>query len=82
MLSSRQGTRPFLKWVVDMQTQNSLLVGDEAHLSEARLCYHLEANMNKDLAVEYCSSDAKNDATLRLWIEKVKKLDEKCMRDA
>ena len=82
MLSSRQGTRPFLEWVVDVQTQNSLLVGDEAHLSEAGLRYHLEANMNKDLAVEYRSSDAKNAATLRLWIEKVKKLDEKRMRDA
>ena len=81
MLSSRQGTRPFLEWVVDMQTQNSLLVGDEAHLSKAGLHYHLEANMSKDLAVEYCSSEAKNEATLRLWIEKVKKLDEKRMRD-
>lgn len=65
-----------------MQTQNSLLVGDKAHLSKAGLCYHLEANMSKDLAVEYHSSDAKNEAMLRLWIEKVKKLDKKCMQDA
>ena len=72
----------FLEWVVDIQTQNSLLVRHEAHLSEPGLRYHLEANMNKNLAIEYRTSDAKNEATLRIWVEKVKEFDEKRIRDA
>ena len=77
MLSSCQGSSPFHEWVVDVQTQNSILVNNTAHMSNANLCYHFEAHMHKDLAIEYRTSDVKDEADLCKWIEKVKRLNEK-----
>ena len=64
MLSSHQGSHPFHEWVVDIQTQNSILVNDTAHMSNANLRYHFEAHMHKDLAIEYRTSDAKDETDL------------------
>ena len=77
MLSSCQGSSPFHEWVVDVQTQNSILVNNTVHMSDANLRYHFEAHMHKDLAIEYRTSDAKDEADLCKWIEKVKRLNEK-----
>ena len=82
MLSSRQGSCPFHEWVVDVQTQNSILVNDTAHMSDANLRYHFEAHMHKDLAIEYCTSDAKDETDLCKWIEKVKRLNKKRQHEA
>ena len=51
-------------------------------MNDQGLQFHFEVNMNKDLALQYRSSDARTEVTLRFWVEKVKKLDEKWLRDA
>jgi len=82
MLSSRQGSWPFHEWVVNVQTQNSILINDTAHMTDGNLRYHFEAHMHKDLANEYRTLDTKDEADLCRWIEKVKKLDEKQLQEA
>ena len=82
MLSSHQGSHPFHEWVIDVQTQNTMLANHDGHMNDQGLRFHFEANMNKDLALQYRSSDARTEVALRFWVKKVKKLDEKRLRDA
>lgn len=78
MLSSRQTTQPFHEWTAEFQTQNTLLIGLDSHLSTEKVQYHLEVHMNFDLANEYRNcSEACDEPEFHKWVEKVKKLDEK-----
>jgi hypothetical protein len=76
MLASNQGQRPFSEWAINMQSQNTLLRGTTSHLTDVNILYHLESHLNADLAADYHAEHVV-ETDLRLWIEKVRVLDEK-----
>ncbi|KAG1792518.1 uncharacterized protein HD556DRAFT_1222355, partial [Suillus plorans] len=80
MLSSSQGSKPFNKWAVDIQSLNTLLRGTTLHLSETNLHYHLEAHMHPELANKYHVEKVSTTVGFWLWIEKIHLLDEKHLR--
>ncbi|KAG2056162.1 hypothetical protein BDR06DRAFT_1006279 [Suillus hirtellus] len=79
MLASTQGQWPFNEWAIDVQSQNTLLHGTTLHLPDINILYHLESHMNAKLAVDYHAEGVEKE-DLHKWIEKVRILDEKCMR--
>jgi len=79
MLASSQGQRPFSEWAIDIQSQNTLLRGTTSHLTDVHILYHLESHLNADLAADY-HAERIVEENLRLWIEKVRVLDEKRLR--
>ncbi|KAG1839529.1 hypothetical protein F4604DRAFT_1599551, partial [Suillus subluteus] len=79
MLASTQGQRPFSEWVIDVQSQNTLLRGTASHLPDVNILYHLESHMNAELAADYHAENVVEE-DLRKWIEKVRILDEKRLR--
>lgn len=76
MLASVQGQHPFNKWVVDIQSQNTLLRDTTLHLSDINLLYHLKSDVNSELAADYYMEGI-TKIELRQWIEKVWLLDKK-----
>ncbi|KAF9219916.1 hypothetical protein BS17DRAFT_769643 [Gyrodon lividus] len=72
MLSPIQGSCPFYEWVVEIQSQNSILCNMPSHLMEAAVKYHLEAHMHHDLALDYCSTEIAGEESLHRWVEKVR----------
>jgi len=81
MWASTQGEKPFHVWAAEIQSQNVLLHGDPSHLSDERLCYYLESHMHADLLADYRLADVAAEKDLCKWIEKVRLLDEKRLRD-
>jgi hypothetical protein len=81
MLSSTQGNKPFNEWAVDVQSQNTLLRGSTSHLDDTHLRYHLESHMHADLAADYRELKV-TETDLRKWIEIVRLLDERRLREA
>ncbi|KIK26115.1 hypothetical protein PISMIDRAFT_56294, partial [Pisolithus microcarpus 441] len=82
MLSSTQGTKAFHLWAVEIESLNVLLHGSESYLSEVHLCFHLESHMNTDLAAEYCTTLLSKETDFHAWLDMVRLLDEKHVRDA
>jgi hypothetical protein len=81
VLGSRQGTRAFYEWALELQNQNALLYGNAAHLSDIQLRNQLEANICDELTVPVLRARLANTLTLKEWIEEVKHLDDKCLED-
>ncbi|KIJ05142.1 hypothetical protein PAXINDRAFT_53754, partial [Paxillus involutus ATCC 200175] len=81
MLSSMQGSRPFQEWAVEIQSQNAILRSTTSHLTEASVKYHLEAHMHPDLALDYRATEIAQELVLRKWVEKVRLLDDKRLRE-
>jgi hypothetical protein len=81
MLSSTQGSKPFNEWAVQVQSQNTLLRGSTSHLDDTNLRYHLESHMHADLAADYREMKV-TETDLRKWIEIVRLLDERRLREA
>lgn len=82
MLSSTQGTKAFHLWAVEVESLNVLLRGSESYLSEVHLRFHLESHMNSDLAAEYRMTILSKETDFRVWLDMVRLLDEKRVRDA
>ncbi|KAG1795413.1 uncharacterized protein HD556DRAFT_1472931 [Suillus plorans] len=81
VLGSRQGTRPFYEWALELQNQNALLYGNAAHLSDIQLRNQLEANICDELTTSVLRAKLADNLTLRKWIEEVKHLDDKRLED-
>ncbi|KAG1848587.1 hypothetical protein C8R48DRAFT_677239 [Suillus tomentosus] len=81
VLGSRQGTRPFYEWALELQNQNTLLYGNAAHLSDIQLRNQLEANVCNELTTAVLRARLADNLTLREWIEEVKHLDDKRLED-
>ncbi|KAG2346923.1 hypothetical protein BDR05DRAFT_1046205 [Suillus weaverae] len=79
ILASMQGQCAFSEWAMDVQSQNTLLRGTTSHLADINILYHLKSHMNIDLAADYHTENIVEE-DLRKWIEKVRILDEKCLR--
>ncbi|KAH7904200.1 hypothetical protein BJ138DRAFT_1019457, partial [Hygrophoropsis aurantiaca] len=77
LLSSKQSSRSFYEWAIDLQTQNALLHGSPSFLSDEQLLHQLEANMNDDLSTDVLHANMEGEPTLKGWIEWVKRLDDK-----
>ncbi|KAH7903811.1 hypothetical protein BJ138DRAFT_1020039, partial [Hygrophoropsis aurantiaca] len=80
LLSSRQNNRRFYEWAVELQSINAILRDDPAHLSNAQLRFHLEANMHPSLHEECEHEKAADELDFDRWIDLVKRLDEKRLR--
>ncbi|KIK90911.1 hypothetical protein PAXRUDRAFT_799867 [Paxillus rubicundulus Ve08.2h10] len=52
-----------------------------SHLSETSVKYHLEAHMHPDLALDYHARDIAQELILCKWVEKVRLLDDKRLRE-
>ena len=81
LLLSTQGDKPFHVWAAETQSQNDLLRGDPSHLSDEAIRYHLESHMHPDLMADYRSVKVDKEEDLRTWIDRVRSLDEKRLRD-
>ncbi|KIK36119.1 hypothetical protein CY34DRAFT_95004, partial [Suillus luteus UH-Slu-Lm8-n1] len=80
MLSSTQGQRSFIEWAVEIQSKNTLLRDTESYFTDVYLKYHLESHMNPTLRAEY-RDECITETDLHKWIDKVKVLDRKRMRN-
>lgn len=65
VLGSRQGTRPFYEWALELQNQNALLYGNAAHLSDVQLRNQLEANICDELTTSVLRAGLADNLTLR-----------------
>ena len=81
VLSSTQGDKAFHVWAAEVQNQNVLLRGELSHLPEEQLRLHLESHMYPDVLAEYCIAQISEEKDFRKWIEKVRTLDEKRLKD-
>lgn len=82
LLSSAQGTRPFTEWAAELQSTNALLTGETCYFSKTLMRNQLEANMNDDLSADCRHEGVHDEADLKKWMEKVKRLDDKRLRTA
>jgi hypothetical protein len=80
MLSSTQGNRPFHDWAVEIQSKNTLLRDTDSYFTDVYLKYHLESHMNPHLAADY-RDERITEPDLHKWIDKVKVLDNKRLRN-
>ncbi|KAG2051827.1 hypothetical protein BDR06DRAFT_1060391 [Suillus hirtellus] len=81
VLGSQQGNRSFYKWALELQNLNALLYGNTTHLSDEQLCNQLEANMNDELTTPVLRAKLGMTLTLKKWIEEVKQLNDKCLKE-
>ncbi|KAG2740877.1 hypothetical protein P692DRAFT_201727552, partial [Suillus brevipes Sb2] len=81
VMGSQQGTRPFYEWALDLQDQNSLLYGNDAHLNDVQLRNQLEANLCDELTTPVLRAKLPSTLTLKEWIEEVRLLDDKRLED-
>ncbi|KAG1813626.1 uncharacterized protein BJ212DRAFT_1482523 [Suillus subaureus] len=81
VLGSQQGNCAFYEWALELQNQNTLLYGNTAHLSDIQLCNQLEANICDKLTVPVLRAKLTNNISLKKWIEEVKHLDDKHLKD-
>ncbi|KIK78068.1 hypothetical protein PAXRUDRAFT_36705 [Paxillus rubicundulus Ve08.2h10] len=81
MLSLLQNSCPFFEWAVKIQSQNSILHNTPSHLTDDALKYHLEVRMHHNLALDYCSMDIAGEENLWGWVEKVRLLDDRWLRE-
>ncbi|KAG2129139.1 hypothetical protein DEU56DRAFT_741575, partial [Suillus clintonianus] len=81
VLGSRQGTRPFYEWALDVQNQNALLYGNPTYLDETQLRNQLEANICDELTIPVFRAKLADDLSLKDWIEEVKHLDDERLED-
>ncbi|KIK43352.1 hypothetical protein CY34DRAFT_40541, partial [Suillus luteus UH-Slu-Lm8-n1] len=80
MLSSTQGQRSFIEWAVEIQSKNTLLRDTDSYFTDVYLKYHLESHMNPTLRAEY-RDERITETDLHKWIDKVKVLDRKRIRN-
>jgi hypothetical protein len=81
VLGSQQGNRSFFEWALELQNQNALLYSNAAHLSDIQLCNQLEANICEELTIPVIRAQLADDLTLKKWIEEVKHLNDKRLKD-
>ena len=81
ILASKQGERPFDKWVYLLQTRNALLRGRACHFDDGALRETLENNMDQGLELRMRRVVVADDVSLRGWIEAVKVEDEFMVRE-
>ncbi|KAG1898327.1 uncharacterized protein F5891DRAFT_955705 [Suillus fuscotomentosus] len=81
VLGSQQGSHPFYEWALQLQNQNALLYGNTAHLTGAQLHNQLEVNICDELTMLVLRARLADNLTLKEWIEEVKHLDDKRLKD-
>ncbi|KIK32494.1 hypothetical protein CY34DRAFT_101398, partial [Suillus luteus UH-Slu-Lm8-n1] len=81
VMGSHQNARPFYEWALEVQDQNTLLFGNDAHLDNVQLRNQLEANLCDELHTTVLRAKLAKTLTLKEWIEEVRQLDDKRLED-
>ncbi|KIM72659.1 hypothetical protein PILCRDRAFT_15917 [Piloderma croceum F 1598] len=81
LLAMTQGPESFWDYAIVVQAKNSLLLGVESHLTDDKLCHHLEAGMEDRLARKCDSEKLENVVLFKDWFEEVKLVDEALCAD-
>ncbi|KAF9498447.1 hypothetical protein BDN71DRAFT_1428742 [Pleurotus eryngii] len=77
ILHMKQGSQPFINFILDVMGKNNLLAGMTSFISDNFICNAIEAGIEPDLATECHWENVNCFEVFKAWMDEVKRLDKK-----